>query len=887
MFSRGGIQKFGPGGGFKPRIKTKFNPKDIAEKYGIKGLEWIQRKIAGGSWLPEWMQQRLLNQSLKELDENYGAGASKSLGFSDIETKTTVDPTKINTKEYTSNSLLDTLKWGNEGWLNPLGYVPKVGPLPLRPPRMRWDNVTKTYVPNETLGGAGKEIAQKTFKGLTAAGAYGWGTEALKSDEVKLQEKTINELETKDIKNADQWVMEDSLPQKTIKNELLENLKENLIKDRSFMGDDYLGNQLPEIISDLKQENEDTADHKAVATSGSDDVENFNTPITNDEAESGNVVDMNKHINKHEKNKGEMISGTGNLLDYSHLEETVSNEELNETVTSSFSDNINVNNKALEGMMELEPDDLSDIKQYMGFLQGIMGKRDPMIGASLLMQLGTSLMNAKTTKQGIEGFLQAAGQAGAEIAPQLMKLGALSEEKKQSLATAALQMYMDKMKDARPSGSPYMVAEIDWKQNESGDWYASGTKPAKMYQLNSDEFRNAMAEDNAYFEAFNRPKYYFGSPQDPSTAGIFQASVPEGDKGPLISDTSRDAFQQTGGYMGDILDVGVPYLTTLIDFPELMGASGYLAEKGLGGISTIKDSIAVFTGDFPEWESTMAKGLLSARDEFETGWTDAEGQSYGGLTNRSSNSTMNMGGQSIPVFIDWNNDLGMNSGGVISKSRDTRLVHENGIRTYMVKDGFDKFFNAEVLGQQDLISRTIGIGYARSRQPTGRMLADVLQGSMKDARFVGIGTDPKANRTAVLTAHVGIINEMYEKIDTAYRNAGITNNPDKVNPQSKHYVEGLRYIKEFDGGKIPGTDNHMWSVKKIREFANKYYTLKSQVPGMQDLPELTFYTFNQWEQDGEIQLQNEVIGQDKEQKGTVENIRDKFDQGFNILMGNQ
>jgi len=56
---------------------------------------------------------------------------------------------------------------------------------------------------------------------------------------------------------------------------------------------------------------------------------------------------------------------------------------------------------------------------------------------------------------------------------------------------------------------------------------------------------------------------------------------------------------------------------------------------------------------------------------------------------------------------------------------------------------------------------------------------------------------------------------------------------------------------------------------------------------MQDLPELTFYTFNQWEQDGEIQLQNEVIGQDKEQKGTVENIRDKFDQGFNILMGNQ
>jgi len=429
-----------------------------------------------------------------------------------------------------------------------------------------------------------------------------------------------------------------------------------------------------------------------------------------------------------------------------------------------------------------------------------------------------------------------------------------------------------------------MVAEINWQQNDAGNYYAEGTKPAKMYQLNSPEFRNAMAEDNAYFEAFNRPRYYFGSGMDPATNRIFQASVPGGDPGALPTTTDQSAFQATGGYMSDFLDVGVPYLTTLIDYPELMGASGFLAEKGMALESSLSDSISVFTGEFPTWESAAAKNLLKARDEFETGWSDEEGKSYGGLTSRTSNSTMDIGGQSLPVFIDWNNDLGMNNAGMRSKSRDTRLVGEDGIRTYMVKDGFDKFFNAEVLGMQDLIARTVGIGYARSRQPTGRMLADVLQGSIADAKFTGIGTDPKANRKAVLTAHVGIMNETYEKIDTAYRNAGITNNPDKADQNSIHYVPGLRYIKEFGGGKIPGTDKHLWDIKSIKEFANKYYTLKSQVPGMQDMPQLTFYTFNQWEADGDIQLQNEVIKENKTMLGTVENIKDNSLDKINSIL---
>ena len=128
---------------------------------------------------------------------------------------------------------------------------------------------------------------------------------------------------------------------------------------------------------------------------------------------------------------------------------------------------------------------------------------------------------------------------------------------------------------------------------------------------------------------------------------------------------------------------------------------------------------------------------------------------------------------------------------------------------------------------------------------------------------------------------------MYEKISTAYRNAGITNNPDEANPQSIHYVQGLRYIKEFDGGKVPGTDKHLWNIKGFKDFANKYYTIRSDVPGMQEIPQLTFYTYNQWQEDGEIQLSNEVNKQMNTQKSEVENIKDKFMNNMNYLLGNQ
>ena len=856
MFSRGGYKLPAYGsGGFKPKVKWKLD--DVVEEYGIKGLEWLQRKIYGGSWVPESWSQKLLNKRKKDLETEYGSGAGEGI-FSDVETRAEIDPSKLDTEHYTRNNLVDALKWCNEGWANPFGYVPKVWPVPLRPLRKE-----------ETMTGWGKEILGKGAKALTTAGVISGGKELLKSDEIKAQEKIIEELDNKNIDLG--WAEDQSLPIKTIENEILENplgegnaaLSEALGMDtETITGTGSLLDDLP--VDNLEQQA--ATEIKTAVTDGNENVTDFNKPITEAEAESGNVVDLKSIRKDYEKNKEKKTDQT----------------EIDDNIESVDAEAIRKNNEALsQGMMELEPSDLTEIQQYIGFLQSIMGKRDPMMSASLLLQLGTSLMNAKTSKQGIDGFIEAAGQAGMQIAPQLMKLGAMNEERKQALATAALQLYMDKVKQSRPSGAPYTVAEIDWQQNDAGSWYANGVKSVKQMQLNSDPFRSAMAEDDAFFQQFNRPKYSFISPASGQDVPVIQGALGR-DTGALITDTGKKDFQQTAGYMNDILDVSIPFLTQLMDNEHLMGASGELAEKGFGVKSTFEDVLSLLKGESPEWEDNMAKSFFSLGDSFEKT----------GLTGRDANDAIDIGGQSIPVFIDWENKLGMNKDGMTSPSHDRRLLgldaagNPIGIRSFMVKDGVDKFFNADVIGSMDLIARTVGTGYARSRQPTGRMLADVLQGSLKDAKYTGLGTNQKSSRWAVLSAHTSIISEMYEKIETAYRNAGITNNPEVVNPNnSLQYVAGMRYVKTLDGGEIGNTGKHLWNVKGFKEFANKYYTLKESVNS--DLKDIPFYTFNEWQNDTNIQLQNTIIKKNKEESNVKDSIIDTFDKGFDFIMGNQ
>ena len=93
----------------------------------------------------------------------------------------------------------------------------------------------------------------------------------------------------------------------------------------------------------------------------------------------------------------------------------------------------------------------------------------------------------------------------------------------------------------------------------------------------------------------------------------------------------------------------------------------------------------------------------------------------------------------------------------------------------------DKFFDAPTIGRMNLVSRTIGIGFSRSRQPTGRMLADVLRRSFEETKMTGLGGDLSTSPVQVINNYVKIYGDLYKNMSNAFRAAGVTDDEDVGN----------------------------------------------------------------------------------------------------------
>jgi len=167
------------------------------------------------------------------------------------------------------------------------------------------------------------------------------------------------------------------------------------------------------------------------------------------------------------------------------------------------------------------------------------------------------------------------------------------------------------------------------------------------------------------------------------------------------------------------------------------------------------------------------------------------------------------------------------------------------------------------------------------------MLADILVGSLKDARFTGFGMDEASDPWAILSRHVHIMNEMYKKVDSSYNLANIFLDERKSNPAYKGvlddsgqsiFQDGARYLPDYVTSYVDaqGNQKNMWNVKSIKEFANKLYALKQQKPeDMKDI-ELEFYTYADWLNDTNIQLQNQVIQESNKEGNVITNTIEDY-----------
>jgi hypothetical protein len=165
------------------------------------------------------------------------------------------------------------------------------------------------------------------------------------------------------------------------------------------------------------------------------------------------------------------------------------------------------------------------------------------------------------------------------------------------------------------------------------------------------------------------------------------------------------------------------------------------------------------------------------------------------------------GGQRIGVFVDVGNKYGQNEGAVYSDDGKTML--DPGTPAQLVTwDDMRLIIENPNRSALMTFETTLGLALARDRQPTGRMLADVLRRSFSETRMTGFGGTEATDPNQVIENYVFIFNQLHKNMRTAFEGAGLTSDYDKAQ------ASGLTYAP--DDYKIKGLD----------KFSNSYYSLR-------------------------------------------------------------
>ena len=463
--------------------------------------------------------------------------------------------------------------------------------------------------------------------------------------------------------------------------------------------------------------------------------------------------------------------------------------------TNFDDDNENSSQKKGEALMDqsnmymgdMDNDSLSRIEGYKEIIRDFMGTGDDsnkMQNLAMLMSVGSSLMTGKTNDRGVRGFFDVIGQTGMQVAPMLFQMGVEKGKAEREIGAAALNMYMNELDKGRDRSGPFTVVyentyESDGdgglKYDATGEPIVTGRRRVGTYYRNSPEVMGYMDINNQ----FGFDKFTF---VDSSTDQSGQHVTGLGDQFAAQQETkaSRDRKRDYASFLGKGLDVMADFImpTIIADKDTLTGLFGEVGRK-LGpkwsAVQQILDS-AVLDG----------MGGEDKLNDLYNAQVDAM-SSAGYIVNRTPTpgATKEVNGKTLEFFIDVNNDYGFNKPGgeptwLVTNDSMTRLL-SNPNRSAMIT-----------------FENTLGLMLSRDRQPTGRMLADILQRSFADTQMTSFGVgrgaeavDPKQ----VLSNYTFIFNQLAANRANALYASGLT---DDKNDTTKAYNPSAFKIKGID-----------------------------------------------------------------------------------------
>ena len=442
-----------------------------------------------------------------------------------------------------------------------------------------------------------------------------------------------------------------------------------------------------------------------------------------------------------------------------------SNEVQNDPVIADYIDNDSV--KRINTYKDV-------IKQFIGDSSG-----DKLQKVALLMQIGSSLMSGRTNQPGLRGFFDVVGQTGQQTAPLLFEMGVQKAKADREIGAAALDLYFEQLEDMQDRSGPYVMVYQNYKTEDDGSLSLDATgqpikleKPLKVLTVkrtSPEESKFYGINQNYGFDVFSFVEA--GEGQDAFGLNYSDAVNVEGD-------AAADAQRQYAEYVKRGLEpLASEIIPMLIDRKDLRGASGEIG-KIVGPIAEV----------FEEFTGQVIAGDFDSDDAMGSGFAVRDGK----------NGTAIIGGVEVPVFIDFEDKYKGNSftqdrhGNALGGNNYGLDKNGNPIKAYVVADTFTKLLQSG--GERSVLETfetTLGLMLARDRQPTGRMLADVLRRSFEDVRITGIGGRTTDN--AVIQNYIRIYNQLYDNMSRALTLAGY--DKDDKNQSKFFTIEGSKKLE--------------------------------------------------------------------------------------------
>jgi len=499
-----------------------------------------------------------------------------------------------------------------------------------------------------------------------------------------------------------------------------------------------------------------------------------------------------------------------------------SNETQNDSTIASYIDN----------------DSIQRINNYKDTIRQFIGDSsgDKLQKVALLMQIGSSLMSGRTDQPGLRGFFDVIGQTGRQTAPLLFEMGVEKAKADREIGAAALDLYFENLEDMQDRSGPYVGVYQNYKTENDGSLSLdAGGKPIKLERpLKVLTVKRTSPEETKFYE-FNK-NYGFdvfsfieaGEGQDAFDLNYADAVNVQGD-------AAGDAQVQYANYVKrGLIPLASEIIPLIIERPDLIGASGEIG-KIIGPAAQV----------FEEFTGQVIAGDFDSADPTGSGFAVRE----------RANGTMTVGGVDVPVFVDRENKYAGN--GLTQDKHGAGLggsdygVDINGqpARAYIVADTLTKLLQSG--GERSVLETfetTLGLMLARDRQPTGRMLADVLRRSFEDVKLTGIGG--RTTDKAIIQNYVRIYKQLYNNMSNALTLAG------------------------YDKEKNP----NFFTIEGTKKLENAYYNwrTRNEAEGALDLEIPGGMGYIDWvkSHEGNIQMDHNENMQKNEQ--TYESLLDKY-----------